>query len=100
MMLETLSILKQEYDSEIARILADVESHCCNVSCTGYSTEDIVNRVIDSPWMRNPAAVLACTDATIGFVWPGPVGEPVTVDRLARTAMIDDAIDALERGTA
>ena len=97
MLRETLSTLKKEYDSEIARILADaaaVEPQPCN------SSDDIVNRVIDSQWMGNPAAVLACTDATVGFVWPGPVGEPVTLDALARAAMIDDAWDALERGTA
>jgi len=97
MMLETLSTLKQEYDNEIDRIARAVR----DLGWTpGSDSDDIANAVIDSPWMGHPAAVLACTDATIGFVWPAPVGEPVTLDALAYAAMVDDAWDALERGTA
>tara|TARA_R110000787_G_scaffold19842_1_gene59064 strand:+ start:1119 stop:1412 length:294 start_codon:yes stop_codon:yes gene_type:complete len=97
MMLETLSTLKQEYDSEIERIARAVR----DLGWTpGSDSDDIANAVIDSTWLRNPAAVLACTGSVVGFVWPAPVGEPVTLDALAYAAMVDDAWDALERDTA
>lgn len=94
--MESLQNLKVEYQQEIDRIARAVR----DLGWTpGSDSDDIANAVIDSPWMGHPAAVLACTGSVVGFVWPAPVGEPVTLDALAHAAMVDDAWDALERDT-
>ena len=89
--MESLQNLRIEYQQEIGRIARETRG----LGWPGDS-DDLVNAVIESRWMANPAAILACTDTTIGFVWPDAEGEPVPLESIGRATMISDIWDLLE----
>ena len=99
--MESLQNLKVEYQQEIDRIARAVR----DLGWTpGSDSDDIANAAIDSQWMRNPAAVLACClrQSAEGCKyypassWEWSRSYDAGLTGVAIAAMIEDTWDRLE----